>query len=428
MKTPFMYMFAEPVTEEQVQEIQTKNKSKIEEFERKILGLHNEEGEAASAEREEETEDDASKWEDIQAKVEEELNSDELSTATATTTHESPLGDVALNDAGAGEPPDGSDSTDLGPLFASKTLYEGSEQSAASAADLEEEEEDDEGEEDEDGDEDQDDKDGDDEDEDKDDEDEDGGDEDEDEEDEDLGEDKKNESSVEEAERQSNDDDVVKNTDVEVNTEANTNEIVEELENVQAETEGDSESKPSEDIMTSETQASEEISEVPQSEVEQVASDHTQEGSSSNAEAQVEAAEAGKGQAGAEGEQFTPLLAMTLTIRNKVNNRYVTRAEELRPSDKWTVEYSLAEIATASRAWSLYGACQMRRKKKLDDEDREEEDVAQNYYLRRLRELSTRGRKWRDEQDEAERRAGKVVLDQSSHTTRTAANDHRKHE
>src|SRR5207248_4902448 len=88
------------------------------------------------------------------------------------------------------------------------------------------------------------------------------------------------------------------------------------------------------------------------------------------------------------------ILAMTLTLRNKVNDRYVTRPDELTKSDKWSIEYTMTEIESPSRAWSLYRACQARRKKALDDSIREEGNVARNYYIEKMRELSQKGREW----------------------------------
>ena len=108
------------------------------------------------------------------------------------------------------------------------------------------------------------------------------------------------------------------------------------------------------------------------------------------------------------------LLAMTLTLRNKVNGAHVTRPENLVRSDRWAVEYSLTEITSASRAWQLYRACQARRRKGLDNEGHDEADAAASYYIRRLREMSTRGREWRKKQDERFSRESNVVLNGSA--------------
>lgn len=102
------------------------------------------------------------------------------------------------------------------------------------------------------------------------------------------------------------------------------------------------------------------------------------------------------------------LLAMTLTIRNKVNAEYVTRPEILTARDTWTVEYSLSEIKHADQAWDLYRACQKRRMKKLvPDED---EEISR--YIQELREMSQRGSIWRRVMDEGDKLRPPTVLGQ----------------
>lgn len=105
------------------------------------------------------------------------------------------------------------------------------------------------------------------------------------------------------------------------------------------------------------------------------------------------------------------VLAMTLTIRNKVNNSYVLRPNNLGPKDKWTIEYSLDEVSSPNRAWSLYQACQMRRRKKLDEaHSRSGDDDEVDSYIRRLREMSRKGAKWRRMQDEKDKASPVKVL------------------
>lgn len=103
------------------------------------------------------------------------------------------------------------------------------------------------------------------------------------------------------------------------------------------------------------------------------------------------------------------LLAMTLTIRNKVNAEYVTRPDSLTASDTWTVEYSLSEIKHADQAWDLYRACQKRRMKKLAPD--EDEEISR--YIQDLREMSQRGAIWRREMDEGDRLRPMTVLGQA---------------
>ena len=67
-----MYIFAEPVTETQIHEIQSENDAEIAAYERKVLGLHDDiEGGPQ--------EDEDGKWAALQADVEEEMDKDEVS-------------------------------------------------------------------------------------------------------------------------------------------------------------------------------------------------------------------------------------------------------------------------------------------------------------------------------------------------------------
>ncbi|KAI0199015.1 Pet127-domain-containing protein [Astrocystis sublimbata] len=58
------------------------------------------------------------------------------------------------------------------------------------------------------------------------------------------------------------------------------------------------------------------------------------------------------------------ILGLTLTIKNKVNGKYVDRPSKLRPSDDWAVEYEIADI-DPSRAERFYNQVKERRRKAL---------------------------------------------------------------
>ena len=111
------------------------------------------------------------------------------------------------------------------------------------------------------------------------------------------------------------------------------------------------------------------------------------------------------------------ILAMTLTLRNKVNGAYVLRPTDMTAKDKWEIEYSLVEVPLQARARALYHACQVRREKKLASDDvagggaaagAGEEEVISGY-VRRLREMSAQGKIWRAERDEADKASGEPV-------------------
>ena len=119
----------------------------------------------------------------------------------------------------------------------------------------------------------------------------------------------------------------------------------------------------------------------------------------------------------AEAKPSNEILLMILTIRNKVNNRYQPRPTSLHPDDDWTVEYSLAEEPKQDRAWNLYQAIQMRRKRQLDREEAESETTV-THYVQKMRQLSAQGKKWREEQDQKYDGSPKKVLGQSTAETR----------
>jgi hypothetical protein len=103
------------------------------------------------------------------------------------------------------------------------------------------------------------------------------------------------------------------------------------------------------------------------------------------------------------------LFAMLLSINSRVNGRPVLRPCNLEPQDKWTVEYELTEIQ-GGQVWKLYEACQKRRQKALAGRGEDETDVAGNNYIRKLREISLSGRKYRQEQDKLDTEGDLVVL------------------
>lgn len=381
-----MYIIAEPVTEEQVQEIQSRNKSKIEDFERSILGLHKDvEDEAASGKS---VEEDASDWKDIHAKVEEEVTKDELSSEPSTTqSSELATIDAASEVRTPEEPPTISNFPGSGTFLGQSSPEEGSEHIAAATVDDPDEEVDDEEEDDADE-----------------------GEEDEEDEEDDVEEDDEEEGQEE-----------GKTAGAREGMEQNSSGTIEEEGLVHDPSESDLGEHKIEELTADETPSTEDVSAVLSNDGEQKASGVVQEGSPKTSGNRGGTAKKSKKKAEDEAEQSSPLLAMTLTVRNKVDDKYVVRPENLHRSQKWAVEYSLAEIPSASRAWSLYGACQMRRKKKLDDDDVNEEDVAKNYYLRRMREMSEQGRKWRKQQDRIESKSARVVLDRPNPSNQSQA-------
>ncbi|KAK6203900.1 hypothetical protein LQW54_008707 [Pestalotiopsis sp. IQ-011] len=70
-----------------------------------------------------------------------------------------------------------------------------------------------------------------------------------------------------------------------------------------------------------------------------------------------------------ESKEQGPLLGMVLTVRNKVNGKYVTRPENLTKDDVWDIEYNIEELPD-ERAARLFEQCKKRRKKAYKPEGR----------------------------------------------------------
>ncbi|KAI1633675.1 Pet127-domain-containing protein [Biscogniauxia mediterranea] len=88
-----------------------------------------------------------------------------------------------------------------------------------------------------------------------------------------------------------------------------------------------------------------------------------------------------------------PLMGMVLTIKNKVNGRYVTRPEKLGKDDDWTVEYNIEELAE-QRARTIYTQCKLRRRKTFQETENKDREWYR-MFQGKLDSLTKRGRKHR---------------------------------
>ena len=104
------------------------------------------------------------------------------------------------------------------------------------------------------------------------------------------------------------------------------------------------------------------------------------------------------------------VLAMTLTIRNKVNGEYVARPEKLRSRDKWTIEYALEDVSPR-RAGLLYQACKTRRAKTLNKARKDDSAAWNTRFMQNLWDLSKKGKKWREKQNKLDGESPRKVLD-----------------
>ncbi|RYP18577.1 hypothetical protein DL765_003862 [Monosporascus sp. GIB2] len=95
----------------------------------------------------------------------------------------------------------------------------------------------------------------------------------------------------------------------------------------------------------------------------------------------------------AEEAEQGEILGMVLTIKNKINGKYVTRPENLSKYDEWVLEYNIEELPD-ERARRFYAQCKTRRRKALVDErDKDSEWYAM--FQGQLEKRTQKGREWR---------------------------------
>jgi len=102
------------------------------------------------------------------------------------------------------------------------------------------------------------------------------------------------------------------------------------------------------------------------------------------------------------------ILPMVLRCRNYINGQLVEGPPKPSANDKWELGYTF-EVSSPERGLRVYQMCQDRRRKALDDEFREQllEDSESakkskdwnDAFLMHLKDLSIRGKKWREEFD-----------------------------
>jgi len=112
------------------------------------------------------------------------------------------------------------------------------------------------------------------------------------------------------------------------------------------------------------------------------------------------------------------LLAMVLRSHNFINGTRVTTPPTPTAHDKWEITYDF-EIYSPERGKRILQMCQDRRRRALDEEHREqaleESEKAKKSkewnrsFLLHLKDLSARGKKWREEFEKDPRAQEKVV-------------------
>ncbi|KAH8683342.1 mitochondrial protein Pet127-domain-containing protein [Tricladium varicosporioides] len=104
------------------------------------------------------------------------------------------------------------------------------------------------------------------------------------------------------------------------------------------------------------------------------------------------------------------LMAMYLTIRNKVDGVYVRRPENLDENSDWKVEYALAEIDDKEKALTLYNALRKRRRQILVKTDKDKDNQWNNRYINSIKAYNARGREFRKHMKEIQAKEPLKVL------------------
>ena len=361
-----MYIFAEPVTEEQVAEIQSQNDAEIQEFERSVLGL--------TRGKDFDTDDDPKvdpKWEEIQSDVQKAMEKDGLSE----------------DGSGIDEGTEGTESNsnppevfEQGPLYARKSTSGAGNGANAVSAGYEEDECENEEEE-------------------------------EDEEKKDDGDGNGN-GDTEESRRQEGPDEFL-NDEAEIyatdafkaehnvdgtGTEQNNIALSEDYPAKVQSTTNVLREEPNEDdtpsAISGQQGANAEPSTNAEGEGQQERQTRTGQPLPDSITEEVVQADTAATSSGSKD-----LLAMTLTLRNKVNGEYVHRPGKMSAADDWSVEYSLSDFSGQKKARVLYDACQLRRKRKMENKLVSDELSDVPGFIQHLRALSRKGRDWRKKQD-----------------------------
>jgi hypothetical protein len=108
----------------------------------------------------------------------------------------------------------------------------------------------------------------------------------------------------------------------------------------------------------------------------------------------------------------TPILAMALTVRNKINGSYVQGPPEVHREDEWDIEYSIQEMEDNGKAWERYDSCKARRDNaSAFSKDAESDDKWYGgRFMRELADWSRKGASWRARQDEIDAGIGRPTV------------------
>ncbi|KGQ07240.1 mRNA degradation protein [Beauveria bassiana D1-5] len=138
---------------------------------------------------------------------------------------------------------------------------------------------------------------------------------------------------------------------------------------------------------------------------EKPAADETVDSEDSEADADADADVAETSQNTPKEESSKELLGLYLTIRNKVDGKFVPRPERLGPNSEWEVQYAVREMSD-DRAQRLYKQIKTRRRKILDIDAAERASSWHRMFEGSLPALSKSGASYRAERMKEEEEAG----------------------
>jgi len=153
------------------------------------------------------------------------------------------------------------------------------------------------------------------------------------------------------------------------------------------------------------TTAPQQSTSVPWSSEQSPASTLRELGESGDPEGQVEGGMAEENSDQDNGEP-RELLAFTLSVRNRVNGRYVTRPENITRNDDWAIEYNLEPIENDEHARRRYRESKRRQDSQLQTDEARIESWYGGYFMRLLFDLSEKGRRWREKMDKVDEKVG----------------------
>lgn len=109
------------------------------------------------------------------------------------------------------------------------------------------------------------------------------------------------------------------------------------------------------------------------------------------------------------------LLGMYLTIRNKVDGKFVPRPERVGPNSKWEVQYAIREISNENTRQRIYRQIKARRRKILSVSAEARDKSWHQMWHGNLPALSKRGEAYRAERTKQEQETGiRVAWDRES--------------